>query len=119
MAATRAAAASAADSRRQVRAALWEARAAASLSRQMGLVNALSDASAGWITRERLGDAVERLVDEAYMEMDEAVPDPPINLIPAGFLGGRGGEVAGGGDRRARVRVGTGIPRGAEGGGRG
>lgn len=84
-AASRAAAAAAADERRRVRAATWEANAAAALGRQMGLVNALTDASGGWISRERLGDAVERLVDETYVEMDEQVLDPPVSLIPAGF----------------------------------
>lgn len=84
-AAGRAAAAAAADARRQVRAATWEANAAAALGRQMGLVTALADASAGWVSRDRLGDAVERLVDGAYVEMDERVLDPPVSLIPAGF----------------------------------
>lgn len=84
-AASRAAISAAADARRRVRAATWEANAAAALGRQMGLVNALTDASVGWISRDRLGDAVERLVDETYVEMDEHVLDPPVSLIPAGF----------------------------------
>ncbi|GAB0495979.1 hypothetical protein MMPV_007289 [Pyropia vietnamensis] len=84
-AASRAAASAAADARRRVRAATWEANAAAALGRQMSLVNALTDASPGWISRDRLGDAVERLVDETYVEMDERVLDPPVSLIPAGF----------------------------------
>lgn len=84
-AATRSAAATAAAARREVRSATWEADQAALLGRQMGLVNALADASATWVTRDTLGETVERLVDGAWVEMDERVLDPPASLIPAGF----------------------------------
>lgn len=74
----------AADARRRVRAATWETKVAEALSRKISIVIALTDASVGWVIRDHLGDAVEQLVEETYVETAEFKLDLPVKLVPAG-----------------------------------